>query len=201
MNCRGFTPLQIAGRYGRPPKGGLSLTGFTIIETIMVTVIIGIMAALIIPKFNSFYGIKLSGAMKSVVSDIRYIQQFAISRHADSRVEFNTAAESYQACYCNQAGGVCTTGSCTSGANWSPVASPFTRANLRTNFTSDPKYGGINIASANFGGGTTLRFNWQGTPQDVNRANLTSEGSASFSYQGNIKTIYVNPNTGRIRTQ
>ena len=178
-----------------------TIGGFTMIETIMVIVILGILAALTIPRFNSFYGIKLAGAMKSVVSDIRYVQQFAVSHHADSRIEFDTTANSYRACYCNEADGACASGSCASGANWSAIPDPFTRSGLQINFTSDPQYRGIVIAGPNFEGTSALRFNWQGIPKNSGGTNLTGEGSVKFSYQGNSKTIYVAPATGRIRTQ
>lgn len=177
-----------------------AIRGFTMIETIMVIVILGILAALTIPRFNSFYGIKLAGALKSVVSDIRYVQQFAVSHHADSRMEFDTTANSYRACYCNEADGACGSGSCSNGANWSAIPDPFTRSGLRMNFASDPQYRGIVISSPSFNG-STLRFNWQGIPKDGGGTNLANEGSVVFSYQGNSETIYVSPATGRIRTQ
>lgn len=177
-----------------------TLRGFTMIETIMVIVILGILAALTIPRFNSFYGIKLAGAVKSAVSDIRYVQQFAVSHHADSRIEFTTAPDSYRACYCNETDGACASGTCTSGANWSAIPDPFTRGALRIDFTSDPQYRGIEITSPSFSG-STLRFNWQGIPKDGGGTNLASEGSVVFSYQGNSETLYVSPATGRVRTQ
>lgn len=197
-------PLKLINR--RLKAGGsrpAAQKGFTLIETIMVIVIIGILTALTIPRFNAFYGIKLKGALKKTVSDLRYIQQLSIFRHTDTRVEFDAAANSYQTCYCNESDGICTTGACGSN-NWTYITDPFSRGNLQTYFNTDPQYRGIDITNTNFlnvGRGSALRFNWEGIPQDDNRANLASEGSVSFSYQGNTETIYVTPNTGRVRIQ
>jgi prepilin-type N-terminal cleavage/methylation domain-containing protein len=170
--------------------------GFTLIELVMVIVIVGILAGLAIPRFQSFYAIKLSGAARKVVSDLRFAQQLAISQHADSRIEFS--GNSYRGCYCNETDGACSSGTCTS-TNWSAITDPFTRAPLVVDFNTDLQYRGINIASTNFGG--TLRFDWQGVPQNASGAPLTAEGSISLSYQGNNSTIYVTPNTGRVRLQ
>lgn len=172
----------------------MNCRAFTLIETIMVIVIIGILAAVAVPRFNAFYALKLDGTMKKARSDIRYVQQLAISRHADTRIVFDAANNSYSASYCTAAGGVC-------GSSWAAITDPFTRGNLQTYFNTDPQYGGIDITSASFGGGSTLRFDWQGVPQNSARTNLAAEGSAVFSYQGNSNTIYITPNTGRVRVQ
>lgn len=132
--------------------------------------------------------------MKKVRSDIRYVQQLAISRHTDTRIVFNAGTNSYQADNCNGSGSSCT--------SWSPAIDPFSRGNLLTNFNSDPQYAGIDITSVVFdGGGSTLRFDWQGVPQNSARANLTNDGSVSFEYRGNSNTIYITKNTGRVRIQ
>ncbi len=155
---------------------------FTVIELIMVIVIVGILAALAIPRFSSFYYIKFNGAMKKVISDIRYVQQLAISRHESYNIIFNTAGETYEV---------------RRASDNSYAVNPFSRGNFIINFTTDPQYNGINIVSANFG--ATLQFDWRGIPRNGAGAPLSGEGSISFSYQGNTIVIYVTPDTGRVR--
>ena len=159
--------------------------GFTLIETIMVIVIIGIMAALSVPRFNAFYGIKLAGVAKKVVSDIRYVQQLAISRHESYNIIFSP--------------GPVNTYLVRRVADSSLAADPFSLGDFSINFNSDPHYGGITITSTNFGG--TLQFDWQGIPRTAAGAALANDGSINLSYQGNSKTIIVTQNTGWVRIQ
>ncbi|MBU0503671.1 MAG: prepilin-type N-terminal cleavage/methylation domain-containing protein [Candidatus Omnitrophica bacterium] len=158
--------------------------GLTIIELIMVIIIIGILAVLALPRFDSFYEIKLNGAVKKVISDIRYAQQIAISHHTDYRVNFS--GNSYNVRRVSD------------GAY---AISPFTRGDLTINFNTDQQYKGITISGPNFAGTTDLRFNWLGNPQGGTGGNLTIAGQVTFSYQGNSLTIYVEPGTGRVSAQ
>ncbi len=164
---------------------------FTLIESIMVMVIIGVLAALAIPRFSSFYNIKFNSAIKKVVSDIRYAQQLAVARHESYKIIFNTSNETYRALRVSDG---------------TAVQDPFTRQPLDpwVNFSTDPQYKGINIFSTSLSG-TTLRFNWQGLPQegssDVSPTDLPSERSVTFQYKGNNLSVYITPNTGRLRIQ
>jgi prepilin-type N-terminal cleavage/methylation domain-containing protein len=159
--------------------------GYTVIELIMVIVIVGILAALAMPRFQSFYYIKFNGAMKKVIADIRYVQQLAVSRHESYNIIFDTASETYEV---------------RRVSDNSYAINPFSRSNFIVDFNTDPQYKGINIVSADFGGGSsTLRFDWQGIPRNGADTPLSSEGSISFSYQGNTIVIYITPNTGRVK--
>lgn len=164
----------------------------TFIELIMVITIVGILALVAIPRFGSFYFLKISGAMKKVTSDIRYVQQLAVSEHTDTKLVFNTVTDTYTAQKFNQNTGA-----------WVNIADPFTRGNLSVNFTSDPQYNGIDISGTNLSS-STLRFSWQGIPQegaDASPSNLTAERSVTFIYKNNSLTIYITPNTARVRVQ
>lgn len=156
--------------------------GLTLIETVMVMVIVGILVALAIPRFDSFYSIKLDGGMRKVISDIRYSQQMAVSRHANCRIVFDVGADTYTA----QEQPV-------TNGSWSGVKDPFTQANLNMNFRTDPQYRGIDISRANFNSSNILQFNWQGAP--------LSGGNVVFSYQGNTRNVVVANNTGKVSLQ
>jgi prepilin-type N-terminal cleavage/methylation domain-containing protein len=164
----------------------LGRSGFTLIELIMVILIMSTLAVLTIPRFKSFYFIQFSGAVKKVVSDIRYVQQLAVSRHEAYRIVFDPAQETYEV---------------RRVSDNSYAVNPFGRNNFLVNFSSDAQYRGVNIVSANFGNTSALRFDWQGVPQNDAGVNLSSEGNVRFSYQDNNMTVYVTPNTGRVRVQ
>jgi prepilin-type N-terminal cleavage/methylation domain-containing protein len=157
--------------------------GFTLIELVMVMVIIGILVSLAIPRFDSFYSIKLSGAMKKAIGDIRYVQQMAISRHTNARVVFNKTTDVYTA-----------EEETAPGSNtWIKIKSPFTRGDLTVNYASDPQYRGINITNANFNSSNSLQFNWLGEP--------LAGGRVDFEYKQSTYSISVQNMTGIVRGQ
>ncbi len=168
------------------PKKPGNIKGFTLIEVIMVIVIIGILIRVAVPRFNAFYAAKLSGALKKVVSDIRYTQQLAVSGHDTYSMIFDVANNTYEV---------------RRVSDNSLAVDPFSRGSLQINFNTSPQYNGIDITSVNFGGTSTLRFTWEGVPQSGSGVNLSSDGSIAFSYQGNTGTIYVTANTGKVRVQ
>lgn len=64
--------------------------GFSMVETLMVVVIIGLMAGIALPKFgvSSF---QANGGARSLASTLSYAQRQAISQQADIRVAFDVA--------------------------------------------------------------------------------------------------------------
>lgn len=68
--------------------------GMTLIEIIMVMVIIGILSATVIPRFDFTTSSRASvdGAAYMVASDIRYAQEWAMANRVSKSIQFSTAA-------------------------------------------------------------------------------------------------------------
>jgi len=165
---------------------GRGSPGFTLIEIIMVIVIVSILMAVAVPRFQAFNTVKLNGAVKKIVSDIRYAQQLSLATHDTYRLSFDPSADKYGVLRANDS---------------QYAKDPFSRKDFLVDLKNDKRYGGVDISSASFGGTTGLQFTWDGLVQNTNGANLTSEGSTVISYKGQSMTIYVRPLTGTVRVQ
>lgn len=153
--------------------------GVTLIELLMVMVIVGILAASAVPRLRGLETVKVSAAAKSLAADIRYVQQYAMTRHLRTRIVFNTANKSYYAQEENATN------------SWVSIKSPFTRGAMTLDFSRDPRYAGVNISSASFGGQPSVTFNWTGSP--------ASGGSVAISFKNVGRTVTVENDTGLVR--
>ncbi len=70
-----------------------SLKGFSLIETVIILIIIGILSAIAIPKigFVTSERVSLDGASYMIASDIRYAQEFAMAYRTSKRIIFSTS--------------------------------------------------------------------------------------------------------------
>ncbi len=159
---------------------------FTLLELIMAITIIGILILLITVRFNVFYSIKLQGAVKKLVQDMKYVQTVAITTKDNYALSFNTTENSYQAYKVSDG---------------SLLKDPYTHQPLNVNFNNISQYQGIDISSVDFEGTSILQFNWRGTPLDGGGNALSREGRIVLSYQGINFTIIVSPQTASITIQ
>ncbi len=69
---------------------------FTLVEMLTVVVIMGIVALIAIPLFESTDAARVSSAAKLIVSDLQYAQMYSIS-HGDNPmgIKFDTSTDSY----------------------------------------------------------------------------------------------------------
>lgn len=155
--------------------------GITLLELIMVMIIAGILASAAIPRLRGLETVKVSSASKVLAQDMRYVQQYAMTRHLHTRIVFNLTNESYYAQEENAA----------NSSAWVNIKSPFTRANMTLDFTRDPRFAGTLIDSANFSGQTNVTFNWTGAP--------AGGGSVAVSFKGVNRTVTVENETGLVR--
>ena len=156
-------------------------------EFVMVIVIMGILITLAIPRFKVYYEMKLHTASGILVSDIRYVQSVAISRHTDTKIDFDSTKNRYQAYYYNDDAG-----------SWQAIKDPLTRRDLIRDFNVDSQYRGIDISNVDINNTSTLRFNWWGTPQDGNGNDITADASVSLSYKGDNTTVKITPQTAHV---
>ena len=72
-------------------------SGLTLIEVIVVMAIIGILAAVVVPKFDFTTSSRASvdGAAYMIASDIRYAQECAMANRVSKEIRFTSGSNSY----------------------------------------------------------------------------------------------------------
>ncbi len=73
------------------------IRGFTLIELLLVAGIIGILFLIGIPVFRAYQPVlQLSGAVRSLASDLRYAEQLAVSEQVEHGIRFSISANQYK---------------------------------------------------------------------------------------------------------
>lgn len=91
----GMTPHSIfhalcTGRYRRSKQ-----SGFTMMELVLVVALLGILAAIAIPKYGDTSATEVCAAAEVLVADIRQAQALAIRQNNANNVNFNLNANGY----------------------------------------------------------------------------------------------------------
>ena len=160
--------------------------GFTLIETVMVLLILGILAVIVIPRLGNMAGTRASGTARKIQSDIAYAQSLAMTHNLPHRVYFNAApAPASGYAVVNDANGNGTWGEAGEFAK-DPANSG---ANLSVTLNTG-SYAGVTISAVGFAG-AFVGFNTLGVP--------TAGGSVTLSGGGITQTVTVLSQTGKAK--
>ena len=148
--------------------------GFTAIELILVIVILGILAAIVYPKFQALPAIRTGAAAQTIAADIRYAESLAVSTRFNYVIYFYAGSDSYSVYKRDRSTGAETI-----------LAHPFKAGNYTVAINTE--YPGVGIDND-----YTVEFDSLGTPVRGGGSSVTVSSS------GNTKTISVQANTGRV---
>jgi prepilin-type N-terminal cleavage/methylation domain-containing protein len=70
--------------------------GFTLVEILTAIGIIGVLVLIGIPAFRAYQpNLQLNGAVRNLVTDIRYAQQLAVTEQIDHGIHFSSSTNEY----------------------------------------------------------------------------------------------------------
>ena len=158
--------------------------GFTMVELALVITILGILAWVAWPKFETYYEIKLDAAARRVAADLRYAQNRSIGTRSMHGVLFEPSLGRYTVF---------------APTPMTPATDPASPGKpLRVDFGATGEFKGVTLASASFGATSGIKFDFFGVPLDTAGVELAAPGRVVLTYQGQADTIEVSPNTGKV---
>ncbi len=155
-------------------------SGFTLIEVLIVVAIMGIVSAMVIPQMLAAGTLGVQAAARVIIADVLFAQNDAIAQQQNRRVVFEPDNERYS--LTDTAGGVLS-------VKWKNNSA----SNYVVDFTTDTRFQGVVIVSADFAGTPTLEFDVLGAP--------LNGGTVEIEYQGRRYRVTVASFTGRVTVQ
>ena len=141
---------------------------FTMVELVSILVIVGIMAAIAIPRFANVATYSARGYADTAAGFLRYAQKLAIARHATTTVQIGTSGLA-----------LCSTASCTD-------ANPWPGPQGETPYRLDVPSGVTQTGSS-----ASMTFDDNGVPSPSTGVTLTITGDT-------VRTLTVEPGTGYV---
>lgn len=168
-------------------------SGFTLIEVLAVVVILGLISAVIVPQIATRDDQRAAAAARTVMSDLLYVQNRAVSQQKVHYVQFSTAGQTYKVLDI-----------------YSPartIKNPVDGSTFLVTFGNSSTSGlkDMQLQSASFDGASTLAFDALGVPQSVNVSTgaLTPLVNGSVIVKsGSFKlTVMISPFSGELTVQ
>ncbi len=159
-----------------------AVSGFTLLEVLIVVVIIAIAAMTVVPMMSSAASVQIRSAANMIAADLEYAKSMSISRGQRYSIVFDKNMESYSVQ--DQAGAVIT----------HPVKKGF---NYVIDFRNDSRLNKVNIADVDFDATSEIKFDYLGSPYNGNDNPLNS-GVINLQAGAAAVTIIVGPVTGFI---
>ena len=119
------------------------ISGFTMLEILIVVVILAIASYSVVPMMSSASGFQIRSAANIIAADLEYAKSLAISRGQDFSVVFDASAESYR--LLNQDGNVIP----------HPIKKGF---DYIIDFQNDSRLDKVNINSVDFNGTSSVKI-------------------------------------------
>lgn len=149
-------------------------SGFTLVELIVVIVILAIVSVVVVPNTTDLYkSVNLKTGGDKLKDDLRYIYEYAISRHDTTWLVVNVADNNY-GIYVGS-----------TPATRQLLEDPATNSTGLYDF--DTELSGVAITGVNFGGSNEFYYDWWGTP--------SAGGTITLN---NSKVIKVTNQTGYV---
>jgi len=175
--------------------------GFTLVEILAVVVILGIASAIVIPQIGTRDDMRVKAAARTLIADLIYAQNLAISTGQVVYVRFDVAGNSYS---------VLTNPLNSKAKKGDPVEHPITQSDYVTKFGSSSRgWEQVKIKSAvmngvdtNFRPEFTVGFDEIGSPHvwcyDLDQRNDLNDGTVILQAGQFTNTITISPATGEI---
>ena len=154
--------------------------GFTLLEILIVTLLLGILAMIAWPTFTSAVdGSRLSGASSDVVTSLEFTQLQAMNSGRRTRVtvdagaetilveQFTSSADFTQSQLAEAA---------VEGGEFETVGNPLNRGtDYNLNLSNQAMFGGVDVTAVDFDGGNSVTFDALGAPSSGGTVTLAGQ--------------------------
>ncbi len=169
------------------PGSPVRVSGFSLIELVVVILIIGILVLVAVERGNVASSVRARIAANELAVNLRYVRNAAMQRERTMRVSFDLASNSYAVAeYDSSAPG-----------SFAAAGNPVDQKDWNVSIAQ--RFPGVALASVDIKGGTAVFFNGtNGAPFAADGTALTSNAVVVLN---SGVTVSVTPETGYIRIE